>query len=160
MMEAAVLRNHIYEPVPKWLKEVPDNLKIQGMCEKAMRINPVAFFLIPDRLKTQEMCDAAACMEPYFLASVPNRFKTQKMCDKAVREERSSLQFVPDWYVTQQQTKIWHDHRLIKWYRGYKKRKAQKAKIKEELLPIAWHPSRWWDWCVPEVEKKRRKIFF
>ena len=28
------------------------------------------------------------------------------------------------------------------------------AKIKEELMPIAWHPLRWWDWCVPEDEKK------
>ena len=36
----------------------------------------------------------------------------------------------------------------------YKKRKAQKAKIKKELMPTAWHPSRWWDWCVPEDEKK------
>ena len=36
---------------------------------------------------------------------------------------------------------------------------AQKASIKEELAPIAWPPSRWWDWCVPEDEKKRgRKI--
>ena len=26
-------------------------------------------------------------------------------------------------------------------------------------MPIARHPSRWWDWCVPENEKKRdRKI--
>ena len=35
-----------------------------------------------------------------------------------------------------------------------KKGKAQKAKIKEELLPIAWHPDRVMDWCVPEYEKK------
>ena len=21
-------------------------------------------------------------------------------------------------------------------------------------MPTAWHPSRWWDWCVPEDEKK------
>ena len=34
--------------------------------------------------------------------------------------------------------------------------KKQK-KIKEELIPIAWHPSRWWDWCVPEHEKKQTK---
>ena len=20
-------------------------------------------------------------------------------------------------------------------------------------MPIAWHPSRWWDWCVTEDEK-------
>ena len=26
-------------------------------------------------------------------------------------------------------------------------------------MPIAWHPSRYWDWCMSEDEKKRdRKI--
>ena len=32
--------------------------------------------------------------------------------------------------------------------------KAQKTSIKKELMPIAWHPSRWWDWCIPGDEKK------
>ena len=64
MIMAAALRNHIYELVPKLLKETPGNLKIQEMCEKAMRINPVAFFPIPNHLKVQDMCDAAVCMEP------------------------------------------------------------------------------------------------
>ena len=56
------------------------------------------------------------------------------------------MQFVPDWFVTEQQIKIWHDSdnwhdddELIEWYDGYKKHKAQKEKIKEELLPIIWH---------------------
>ena len=40
---------------------------------------------------------------------------------------------------------------------GYQGRKAQKASIKEELLPMAWHPSRYWDWCVPQDEKQRIK---
>ena len=73
-----------------------------------------------------------------------------------------SLQFVPDWLVTQQQIDRWYndhyvynDDELNKWYEGHQKRKSQKAKIKEELLPIAWHPSRWWDWCIPEDEKKK-----
>ena len=36
----------------------------------------------------------------------------------------------------------------------------KKRKLKE-LMPIAWHPSRWWDCCVPEDEKKRdTKIVF
>ena len=64
--------------------------------------------------------------------------------------------------MSQEQVKLWHDsdNWLIrwwyynKWYDGYKKRKAQKAKIKEELLPITWHPSRYWDWCMSEDEKK------
>ena len=21
-------------------------------------------------------------------------------------------------------------------------------------MPVAWHPRRWWDWCMPEDEKK------
>ena len=26
-------------------------------------------------------------------------------------------------------------------------------------MPIAWHPSRWWNWCMTKDEKKRdRKI--
>ena len=70
----------------------------------------------------------------------------------------------PDWFVTQQQLKILqydsYNNDLIEWYDGYKKPKAQKASIKEELMPITWYPSRWLDWCVPEDEKKERKNFF
>ena len=22
-------------------------------------------------------------------------------------------------------------------------------------MPIVWNPSRWWDWCFPEDEKKK-----
>ena len=42
---------------------------------------------------------------------------------------------------------------MIKWYNGYQNRKAQKAKIKEELLPIAWHPNSVMDWCMPKDKK-------
>ena len=79
---------------------------------------------------------------------------------KAVRDDYFSLQFVPDWFVTQQQIKSWHDDddyciddEVIGWYDGYKKCKAQKAKIKEELHPIAWHPDCVMDWCMSEEEK-------
>ena len=47
-----------------------------------------------------------------------------------------------------------NEDKFFEWYDGYKKRKAQKTKIKKELMPIVWHPSRWWDWCVPENEKQ------
>ena len=73
---------------------------------------------------------------------------------------------VPDWFVTLQQLKIWHgdddycnDDDVIEWFEGYKKRKAQKVQIEKELMPITWHPSCWWNWCVPEDEVKRdRKV--
>ena len=84
------------------------------------------------------------------------------MCNKAVKDDPFSLQFVPDWFVSQQQLDVWYgndywynDDDIIECYEGYKKQKAQKAKIKEEFLPIAGHPSTYLDWCVPEDEKKR-----
>ena len=24
----------------------------------------------------------------------------------------------------------------------------------KELMPIAWHPLRWWDWCMSKDKKK------
>ena len=44
---------------------------------------------------------------------------------------------------------------FLKWYDRYKKCKAQKASIKEDLMPITWYPSRCWDWCVSKDENKR-----
>ena len=83
------------------------------------------------------------------------------MCDKTVRDYLFSLQFVPDVFVTQQQIDKWYDNdyvyddnEMIEWYEDYKKRKAQKAKIKEELLPIAWYPDREKDWCMPGDGKR------
>ena len=46
------------------------------------------------------------------------------------------------------------EDKFFEWYDVYKKGKVQKASIKEELLPIAWHPSRYWDWYMTEEGKK------
>ena len=69
--------------------------------------------------------------------------------------------FVSDWFVTKKRIKYfrdnnddWYHNKVIEWYDGYRVRKAQKASIKEELLPIAWNPSRYWDWCMSEDEEK------
>ena len=81
-----------------------------------------------------------------------------------IREDPYSLQYVPNQFVTQEQIKIWHDDddcydndKLIEWHEGYQKCQIQKAKIKEEILPIAWYPSvdasTGIHWCVPEYEK-------
>ena len=52
------------------------------------------------------------------------------------------LRHVHDWIVTQQQIDVWYDaddycnndNEMIKWYKGYQKRKAQKAKKKRRAL--------------------------
>ena len=107
------------------------------------------------------MCNKAVRIEPILLVYVPDHFKKQEISDKAAMLCPWSLKYIPDWFVTQQQIKLWYDDdyycnndTLIEQYDRYKKRKAQKASIKEEILPIAWHPSRYWDWCMLEDEKK------
>ena len=86
---------------------------------------------------------------PWLLQYIPDQFKTREICDNAVNHSPYMLEDVPDWLVTQQQLKRWYDHdscyddEIIEWYNGYKKQRTQKAKIKEELMQVAWHPSRW-----------------
>ena len=40
------------------------------------------------------------------------------------------------------------DDDFIKWYHDYQKRRTQKAKIKEELIPVTWHSNRVIDSCM------------
>ena len=42
--------------------------------------------------------------------------------------------------------------RLSSGTKAIKNVKSKKHKLKK--MPIAWHQSRWWDWCVPQDEKK------
>ena len=44
--------------------------------------------------------------------------------------------------------------RILAWHIKFKKRKALKKTLNEELMPIVWHPNRWWNFSVPEDEKK------
>ena len=116
------------------------------------------------------MCQKVVEIDPWHLKYVPDHFKTQEMCNDVVGRDPYYLAGMTDWFVTQKQLKLWHDDdddddddcndEMIEWYNGYQKRKAQKASIKEELMSVAWHPPRCWDWCVPEDEKRgTEKIF-
>ena len=172
---------------PYNLGYVPDCFKTQEMCVKA---NPYNFDYIPDRLKTQEMCDKAVDEYPYNLGYVPDRFKTQEMCVKAFNvnplkfeyipdrlktQEMCSDKFhfsdevddIPDWFITLEMIGIFSrpccagcDFEFDDWFNGYKERKAQKAQIRDELMPIAWHPDRVIDWCFDEEEKKDLKLLW
>ena len=39
----------------------------------------------------------------------------------------------------------------------YKQCKACKKEKSKELMPLAWYPRWWWDWCIPEDEREKKK---
>ena len=103
---------------------------------------------------------------------VPERFKTQEMCQKTVEKDPWMLDYTPDKFVNTDLIKIWQRNVSIwciilgfgynnrEWHDRYIKRKAWKKNIKKELIPITWHPDRYWDWGVPEDEKKELETYF
>ena len=147
------------EKDPQQLKDVPDHFKMEKMCERAIEKNSWCLKYVSGHLQVEKMCIKSIKKEAEALELVLDQFKTGEMCKRAIETDLYTLVFCPDWFVTQEQIKSWYDgdydDETPEWYEGYQKRKAPKAKIKEELLPIAWHPSRWWDWCIPEDEKKK-----
>ena len=58
------------------------------MCERAAEDHPNTLEFVPDHLKSQEMCNKAVEEEDQCqLCNVPDHFKTQEMCDAAVNED-------------------------------------------------------------------------
>ena len=49
----------LLEIIPRWIREIPDHLKMQEMCDEAVRIEPHSMEVVPDHFKTQEMCNEA-----------------------------------------------------------------------------------------------------
>ena len=47
--------------------------------------------------------------------------------------------------------------RLLAWQYRYKQRKAFKKEVSKWLMSVVWHPTRWWDWCMPEDGKKKKE---
>ena len=43
---------------------------------------------------------------------------------------------------------------LLVWYIKFENREELKKELSEELRPVARHPNRLWDWCMPENEKE------
>ena len=145
-----------YENFLTWIREIPDHLKLQGMCNEAFDIEPFSLAFIPDHFKTQEICQGVVEEGSYMQMFVSDHYKT-KMCEKAVKAYPWLLWYVPDWFVVLQE--MWCEDfddidYLIGWRNAYQKRKAQKTSIKLELIPIAWHPDRVMEWRKSEGEKR------
>ena len=134
--------------------------KTEDMCDKAVDEYPYNLRYVPDCFNTQEMCVKAFNVNPYNFEYIPGRFKTQEMCSDKFHFS-DEVDDIPDWFITLEMIEIVSrpccarcDFEFDEWFNGYKERKAQKSQIRDELMPIAWHPDRVIDWCFDEEEKK------
>ena len=50
--------------------------------------------------------------------------------------------------------------RHLAWHIKSGKQKELKKLLSEELMPVAWYPNRWWDWCRLKDEKKEKDSMF
>ena len=50
--------------------------------------------------------------------------------------------------------------RLLAWYIKFEKRNALKKELNEELIPITWHPKRWWNFYLSKDYKKEIEPIF
>ena len=50
--------------------------------------------------------------------------------------------------------------RLMNCCNRYQQHKAFEKETSKKLMLVTWHPSRSWDWCIPENEKKRNATNF
>ena len=148
---------------PGYFRSVPDKFKTQKMCEKAFDEYPelderedMSLYFIPNKFKTQEICEKALGKYPQDFQYVPYHHISPEMCDKAADKNPLILGYVQKMIENGGNSccKISNGvfHAL---FNAYKERKAQKAQIKAELLPITWHPDRVIDWCFDEDGKKR-----
>ena len=138
--------------------EICSRFNTEEMCEKAIEKCAWRLEFVPDHLKTEEVCGKAAEKKTWLLELV------QGIRNEVVQELSYVVEYVPNWFVLQEQLKILDDYKgfcnnhfydgLNKWYNGYQKRRAKKAKIKEELLPIAWHPGHVMNWCMSDYKKR------
>ena len=75
------------------------------MCDKSVNRCFFVFYSIPDQCKIQEICDTVVSEDPSLIVYCPDKYKTQRLCDEAVDECLAALELVPDWFVNNEMIK-------------------------------------------------------
>ena len=122
------------------------------MCKETVSNTPAVLFLIPDNLKTQDMCNEALEVDPWSLYYIPITLRHKKYVMRPLRQTLllCSLLLIGLLLNNNKMHGLMMTIGitmmiLLSGTRVIKKRKSEKAKIKEELIPITWHPSRYCD---------------
>ena len=107
---------------------------------------------VPDYFKTQEICVDAITHDECMLKYVPDHLKTQEMCNYVFNKHPRLLEHVPDYFVTEEMLKNQNVQDLADAYRE-RRRRLKKEDWRKSSYRVAWHPDRFWEWCMPHDEK-------
>ena len=147
------------------------------MCDSIVSEDHVLIVHCPDKYITQKMCNKAVDDSPVALKLIHDWFVTSKIIKNfftALYAHENILYFNEDsgnvafscnevGILNIDLNNINLDNnfnedapdtiiliRLLACHIKFKKHKELKKKISKELMPIAWHPKRWRDWCLSE----------
>ena len=167
---------------------IPDQYQTEEMCDRFISDDPFSLRYVPSQHKTQQMCDKAVddCLAG--LNFLPDWFVTSIMIKKVFtalygdenipyfNEDSSDVVFccnemsflsvnlnnitLDDTNCEEDDPDVIINVRLLAWQIKFEKHKELKIELSEELMPVVWHPNRWWDWCISEDEKKEISIMF
>ena len=75
----------------------------------------------------------------------------------AVLKDPGELEYVSHQFITPEMLQDFDndDYELAEWFNAHKQSNTEKGKIKDELIPTAWHPTIMPDCCMTEDEKKK-----
>ena len=160
---------------------IPDQYKTQEMRDRVVSQDPFLILYCPNQHKTQKMWDKAVDDPLGALKLMPYWFVTNKMIKKlftALYADENILYFNEDsgnvvfscnemGILNIDLNNINLDHnfdaddsdtiiliRLLVWQIKFEERKELKRDLNEELMLVAWHPKRWWDFSLSEDDKK------
>ena len=159
---------------------IPDKYKTQEICNVAASLYFPFILYCPYKYITQEMCSEAVEDSLAALKLIPDWFVTSKIIKKlftALYVGKSILYFNEDsGDAVNNYNEVGivnidlHDINLdinfdeddpatiiLIRHIKFENRKAPKKEIKEKLMPVVWHPNRWWNFCVPEHKEKGKE---
>ena len=166
---------------------VSDRQKIQTMCDKAVSQYACMLTHCLDRYKTQKKCneavdDSLSALKSFLdwlvtsktikelhsvLFTADDIFFFDKVSGNATfsRDEISILGVylnnikidVINFDKDDRETIVYFW--VVTWHNRLKQHNAFKKHISKELIIVAWHPKRWWDWSMPEDEIKKLNHF-
>ena len=131
------------------LKYCIDRYKTQKVCDEAVDYYLLVLTFIPDWFVTSKILET---FHDALLANNDILFSDDQMCIVGVDLDKINLDNDNNFDEDDPETIIYL--RLLAWCYKFEKRKALKKDINIELMPVAWHRTRWWDCCISEDEKK------